>query len=261
VDTKREDIPEHIIDTYAEQFQRQGFTIVRGALGPEQAGTLLASVNQAFDETEDGYGPNLRARMFERGAVFLDLIEQPVIIDLVEKLLGNRIHLVSMNSLRTPRDSGIDKWHVDDDLFFPLPDGVELDPRIALPIYMLTCIYYLVDVEENMGPTQLIPGSHRSGRHPERGPNPPLYKDQGPVSITVKKGDCLVFFGQTWHRGARNESDNKRIVQQVVYGKRWVSQRFYPFVNYQLPQNVMDWIKDDPRRAALLGLHPSGAYG
>jgi hypothetical protein len=40
---------------------------------------------------------------------------------------------------------------------------------------------------------------------------------------------------------------------------RWVSQRFYPFMNYQLPQHVLD--NADEQRKRVLGFHPQGAYG
>jgi hypothetical protein len=40
---------------------------------------------------------------------------------------------------------------------------------------------------------------------------------------------------------------------------RFVSQRFYPFVNYQLPSRVLE--RADERRRRVLGFHPKGAYG
>jgi hypothetical protein len=40
---------------------------------------------------------------------------------------------------------------------------------------------------------------------------------------------------------------------------RFISQRFYPFVNYQLPAHVL--ARADERRTRVLGVHPKGAYG
>lgn len=249
------------IESYVEEFNRQGFVVVRGALNDERADTVRESVLRAFAGPEDGYGPILRTKMFERGQAFEELLEASPVVDVAEALLGGNCHMFAMNAIKTPKGTGIDSWHVDEELFFPLPDGVEHDERTQIPTYLVTCIYYLVDVDDTMGPTQLVPGSHRSGRHPDAASDAPVCKGAGPVAITANKGDCLIFTGQTWHRGSRNRSDKERIVQQVMYGKRWISQRFYPFVNYTMPQDILDRAAGRPRRQRLLGLHGRGPYG
>ena len=65
--------------------------------------------------------------------------------------------------------------------------------------------------------------------------------------------------GQCWHRGAPNTSNRTRYLLQLAYGMRFISQRFYPFVNYHLPQHVFD--RADDRCKRVLGFHPKGAYG
>lgn len=249
------------LQEHIEDFHARGFTVLEQVLTQEEVNDLRENVEKAFSEPPDPvYNSDiLRLRMFEQGEVFEELLDQPFVNDFAEAVLGRNCHIFGMTSIKTPRGTGIDNWHVDEELHLPIPEGVELDPRIQIPIYHFTCIYYLVDVTEDMGPTQLIPGSHRSGSHPNPKEDPPIYKGTGVHSVLAKAGDCLIFSGQTWHRGAKNVSDNPRIVQQVHYGRRWVSQRFYPFVNYQLPQDVID--RANPRRKRLLGLHRPGPYG
>lgn len=246
---------------HLEEFNRQGFTVVRGALPAEQADAIRSGVLEAFAGPEDGYGGHIRTKMFERGDDFVKLLEQPRVIDIAEALLGHNCHMFAMNSLLTKQGEGIDYWHVDEELFFPIPEGATLDPRIVMPTFLITCIYYLVDVTEEMGPTQLVPGSHRSGQHPDPSQDPPVYEGVEPVSIIAKKGDCLMFTGQVWHRGAKNISDTPRICQQVMYGRRWVSQRFYPFVTYRMPEHTIAAAEGNKRLTRLLGFHPRGAYG
>jgi hypothetical protein len=48
-------------------------------------------------------------------------------------------------------------------------------------------------------------------------------------------------------------------VQQAPYGRRFIAQRFYPFVNNRMPEAVLE--RAGPRRRRLFGLHPAGAYG
>ena len=43
------------------------------------------------------------------------------------------------------------------------------------------------------------------------------------------------------------------------YAARHVSQRFYPFLNYSMPEDVLDGA--DERMLRLLGKHSKGAYG
>jgi hypothetical protein len=65
---------------------------------------------------------------------------------------------------------------------------------------------------------------------------------------------------QVWHRGAPNQTDDRvRWVQQAPYGRRFIAQRFYPFINYRMPEAILE--RANPRRKRLLGLHRIGAYG
>ncbi|HEY0828279.1 MAG TPA: phytanoyl-CoA dioxygenase family protein [Bacilli bacterium] len=251
------DLQEHI-----DEFNKQGFTVFREAISDAWADQLRNGLLKYLKEPhQPGQGEHFRTRMFERGEAYVRLIENAPIVDFAESLLGNNCHMFCMNAFVTPRDQGISGWHVDEDLFLPIPPDAELDPRIQIPTYLVTCIYYLVDVTENMGPTQLVPGSHRSGQYPSPNHDLPKYKDQGPMTILAKKGDCLVFSGQVWHRGSKNQSDHIRAVQQVMYGRRWVSQRFWPFINYVMPQEVIDYAAGNKRLTRLLGFHQHGPYG
>ncbi len=75
----------------------------------------------------------------------------------------------------------------------------------------------------------------------------------------------MMWHDQAWHRGAPISGpdpirpDRFRIVQQGAYGRRFIAQRFYPFVNYVMPPEILE--RANPRRKRLLGIHPRGAYG
>lgn len=244
---------------YIEAFYRDGFVVIPRVLDAEEVATLRAEVERAFAAGEDGYGAIVRVKMFERGKPFLDLLEKEGVIDFAEEVLGANCHLVAQNAVRNPQGAGIDMWHVDEELFFPMPEGFELDASVRMPTFKFTCNYYLVDVDQNGGPTQVVPGSHRSGQKPQLVDGVPIYKGRGPVSCTGKAGDLVIFSGQTWHRGARNDNPDPRVVQQVTYGKRWISQRFHPFLNYKLPDEIYEMAT--PRQRRILGEHVRGPYG
>ena len=44
-----------------------------------------------------------------------------------------------------------------------------------------------------------------------------------------------------------------------LYGRRFIARRFYLFVNYHMPEDIL--AHANPRRQRLLGLHGIGAYG
>jgi len=118
-------------------------------------------------------------------------------------------------------------------------------------------------VDEELGPTEFVPGSHRSGRGPEAddmdASGNPTYEGQSVVTTPGKAGTAILWHDQTWHRGPNRSDGRLRWVQQAPYGKRYIAQRFWPFVNYHLPEDILE--RANPRRKRLLGIHGPGAYG
>lgn len=177
-----------------------------------------------------------------------------------ESILGDDCHVMSQNAMRNGRGEGISGWHVDDGVDYPCPEEIPRhDLRIEVPCNVLNVLFPLTDIQSNEnGPTQIVPGSHFSGRNPPTQDNP-KFENRGPHSILAKAGDAYLFHNQVWHHGALNESDRVRYVATVVYSRRFVAQRFYPFLNYRMPDHVLEGA--DYRLLRLLGKHKKGAYG
>lgn len=257
------------ISTQVEQFHHDGFLVIPEALANEEVARVRAGVERAFAERNaEAEMYNMvkiwRPKMFERGPEFEELVDNPRLVDLVETILGPDCHLIAMSALRTGPGEGISHWHSDETVRFPRPVDVPLDPRIPIPCFVLNFNYYLCDVDEELGPTQFVPGSHRSGRQP--GPDDlsadgsPVYEGRGVESGIGKAGTAVMWHDQVWHRGATNRTaDRTRWVQQAPYGRRFIAQRFYPFINYQMPQEILE--RANPRRRRMLGVHGPGAYG
>ncbi|MBN2982160.1 phytanoyl-CoA dioxygenase family protein [Cohnella algarum] len=242
------------VERYAqelEQFHRDGYVVFKNALNAEQVAAVKEGIRQAFE----GKGPEvmLQGPMFERGEIFESLVDYPGVSEFIEEVIGPDCQLSSMNGMRTIRENAVSKWHVDEALFLPLPDGVELDPRIQLPVYLCNALYYLDDITEDLGPTQIVPGSHRAGKHLAFADEIGMYKGRGPESVLVNAGDCLVFNSQLWHRGAPNRTDRPRYVQQIIYRKKFLVPRMSHDDNagYRVPQDILD--RANPRRKRLLG--------
>jgi ectoine hydroxylase-related dioxygenase (phytanoyl-CoA dioxygenase family) len=258
-------------EAQVERFHRDGYLVLPEILTESEVAALRAGVERAFaawSEEADLYGETMqriwRPRMFEHGPEFEALIDHPGVIDLVEAILGSDCHLIANSALRTGPGDGISSWHADETVRFPRPKGVPLDPRIPVPCFVANFNYYLCDVDEELGPTQFIPGSHRSGRSPDPddmdAEGNPAYEGRGVYSAAGPAGTAVLWHDQIWHRGAPNRSQARtRWVQQAPYARRFIAQRFYPFINYHLPEAILE--RANPRRKRLLGLHGVGAYG
>lgn len=245
------------LTSLVQTFHENGYLLVRGALEPAQVERLREGVLRAFAEPEDGYGAIIRVQLFERGEVFEETIDQPGIVEIAEAILGDDCHLTAHAAALTKPGETISEWHVDDTVRFPIPEGLTLPPEIPMPCTSLTVIYYLVDVPDELGPTQFVPKSHRSGRHPPPDDPRPTYKEQVPVSAAGASGDAVIYHHQLWHRGGPNLTrDGRRVTLHISYGCRFIAQRFYPFINYRMPERVLN--RADPRRRRLLGVHPRG---
>lgn len=247
------------------ELDHEGFALIPGVLPPDECAALRERIDRAFEDprlfkTDNRYDDYVMVRMFELDMMFRDMMVREPIISLVESICGAQCHLIADGVIRNKPGQAISGWHADDLVFYPLPDNVPRhDSSIPLPVFQMTVQILLTDVPaDEYGPTQFVPGSHYSGRNPND-PVHPTFEGQGPKSILGNAGDMYLQNGQCWHRGAPNTSDRTRYLYQLTYGPRWVSQRFYPFLNYQMPQHVLDGA--DERLLRVLGKHPKGAYG
>ncbi|MBP6506213.1 MAG: phytanoyl-CoA dioxygenase family protein [Opitutaceae bacterium] len=251
------------------QFQRAGFLVAPDVLSPAEVAKLRAGIERVFStpspEAALYHSEEIwRPRMFEQGEEFEALIDHPGVAQFIDHLLGEDCHIIANNALRTTPGKTISGWHADECVRFPIPREVMLDPRIEMPPYIINTHYYLADVDEEVGPTQFIPGSHRSGRMPDAtdmdADGNPAWNGQGVVSATGQAGTCVLWNDQVWHRGGPNVSNGRiRWAVQKAFARRWISQRFYPFVNYRMPEAII--ARATPRRKRLLGFHGIGAYG
>jgi hypothetical protein len=248
-----------------EQYNRDGYALIPGVLTPAEVAAAHEAIERAFAdprmaETHNLYDPIVMTRLFELDPLFVKFLTREPIISLMEALLGPDCHLIANNTVRNPPGKAIDSFHADDFLWFPLPESIPRhDARITMPNFLVNCHHALTDVpSDEYGPLQVVPGSHYSGRQPNDAKNP-TFEGRGPVSVHAKAGDCYLQHPQVWHRGAPNTSNRTRCIFGMAWAKRFVAQRFYPFLNYTVPPAVLEGA--DERLLRVLGKHAKGAYG
>ncbi|GAB3988756.1 phytanoyl-CoA dioxygenase family protein [Actinoallomurus acanthiterrae] len=243
----------------AARFDRDGFVLLPSVLSREEAEWFRQGVAAAHEAPCPTGNPTPfhRHQMFRRGPEFEAMLDREPVVDVAEAVLGDNCHVIANNTVYTWPNSGIDRWHVDETVLFPLSGGKR---HTEVPCFIMTALYYLNDVPMELGPTQVVPGSHRSGRQAPQTDEELVWDGRGYESLVAEAGDCLLLNGQTWHRGATNlTNDRHRYVLQVTYGRRFIAQRFHPYVNHLVPQEILD--RATPRRRRLLGMHEHGPYG
>lgn len=249
-----------------EQFYTDGYVHLGPVLQDDEVAALRGALERKASDPRilaDEAGDHVRGisymRMFEYDNVFRDLIVREPFASLAEAVLGADCHVMSQNALIYPPGMG-GGWHVDDLLHYPLPEGIERhDARVRLPCLIMQVFTPLSDVDTvECGCTEVVPGSHLAGRKPDSDDNP-TFEGQGPVPLLARAGEAYLMHNQIWHRGATNRSANPRILGGVTYSRRFVAQKFYPFIDYRMPAHV--WDGADERLQRFLGRHSKGAYG
>ncbi|MFT5366861.1 MAG: hypothetical protein ACI8V2_001811 [Candidatus Latescibacterota bacterium] len=240
-------------------FKRDGFVVIPDVLEGDEIQALRDITDVLMDDPKciaEGYVQKdfILRHTNELDPIFCDLLVREPIIGLMEAIFGPGCQQCGMNVLRTDRTNAIDRWHVDDALFFPLPDDVPRhDPRIEMPIHWLTVQVALTDIESvEHGPTQYVPKSHYSGRRPPEDLTPE-FEGQGPVPIFCRAGDIYLHNSQCWHHGMPNLSDRVRYLLQQQYGPRWAFPRYNAYIQYDLPEHLLDGASDKLRQ--VLGDH------
>jgi Phytanoyl-CoA dioxygenase (PhyH) len=247
-------------------FQEEGSLRLGPVMPPKLADQLRAIVEEryAFAVGPGAAEPDILRgdvslmRMFEVHRIFRQVLAQRDTLDLVEEILGSDCHVIAQNALRTPPGRGIVNWHIDDALYFPFIADQASFLGKDIPCFALNVMIALTDVLTVAdGPTQVVRGSHLSGKRPEYSADLPSH--HAATSVCCRRGEAYLMNSQTWHRGAQNTSERTRYLLTTTYGRRFISQRFYPFLNYHVSQEIRADSSGDVLR--LLGQDKKGPYG
>src|SRR5438067_760260 len=96
---------------------------------------------------------------------------------------------------------------------------IELLVVIAV-IAILAALLFLDTITPEVGPTRVVPGSHRSEALPPRDREHEPLPDE--VAVCVEAGDAILINGALWHTGGCNRSDGLRRAVYLYYGYWWL---------------------------------------
>lgn len=253
------------LESQIAALKNDGYVYFPGVVGADEIAELrvcmdrLEPIAESFDllrsPESGGYFERSVNNAFNRDALFLQYLDKPGVIELAEAAHGSECHVIAMTAWITGPGRPDQRLHVDW-LPMELPEDVIADPRVKVPIFVSTAHFYLDDLYEELGPTKIVPGSHRAGRAPD---GDTKWNGTEEHSVLCKAGDVVLFRCEVWHRGSANTSDQRRYLLQVHYANRMVTQKFPPYLNmFRFDEGLL--AQATPRQRRLLGEHDRGAY-
>ncbi|MFK0087501.1 phytanoyl-CoA dioxygenase family protein [Pseudomonas sp. NPDC090755] len=234
-----------------------GFVLLPAALAPAQVEQLQGAISRLTPLHWDYNGLIEHYKcVFNRDPLWLAYLDLPGIIELAQAALGEDCHIIGQTAWRShPGAQGM-PLHLDH-LVMQLPPELLADPDFELPMQICTVQFYLDDIDADLCPTRVLPGSHKAGRKPAAGEQ--SWQGQAVQTILCRAGDALMFRSELWHGGSDNTTpDRCRSMLQVHYGRRMVAQKFSPYLRWQFNPAVL--AQATPRQRRLLGEHEEAEY-
>lgn len=232
-----------------------GFVLLPGLLDAAQVAEVrglidtLRPIHWDYEGLVDHY-----KCVFNRSPRWLPYLDPPGLIEVAEAALGEDCHVIGQTAWRChPGFIGSDMHQ--DYLPLRLSEALLLG-GFELPMFICTAQVYLDDIDQELCPTWVIPGSHRAGRAPH--PDERSWRGRAAEPVLCRAGDCLLFRSDLWHSGSRNLSQRTRYLLQVHYGRRMVAQKFSPYLDWRFDPEVL--AACTPRQRRLLGDHEAAEY-
>jgi ectoine hydroxylase-related dioxygenase (phytanoyl-CoA dioxygenase family) len=168
-------------------------------------------------------------RPIEKDPLFLENVDHPLVLPILQQLVGEAPILIDNDAELTPRHNHRKGWHRGTG-----PHGYSIqDGKFFCT--MVKCVWYLSDVRKGENPTRIIPGSHKS-RVPV-----PMDGDRagdlpGQIELEVQAGTVLIFSEACLHAGNVNLSDKTRVNMYFNYGPSWVQ----PWEGYRPSERLVN---------------------
>lgn len=230
------------LDRAGTELADRGYCVIPGAITPEELGRLrdaldaVAAVERGEGRAFIEYGgSNQRVwNLINKGQVFLDVIEQPLALELMRLVLGPTFLLSSLTANIAGPGGRRMELHADQG-YVPTPWPGPLVANLA---------WMLDDFTEDNGATIVVPGSHRRDQVPDP------YDYTGAVPVVGSAGSVMCFEGRLWHgTGANTSADQRRRAVLAYYCAPFLRQQENVFRS--LDPTVAEHLTDQARE--LLG--------
>jgi ectoine hydroxylase-related dioxygenase (phytanoyl-CoA dioxygenase family) len=234
-----------------------GWCVIPGVLSPAEADAVRARLWAAAEESERrgaatrniGLDPNRHnVRVFnliDLDPVFIELIQHPLAIAMVESLLGADVLVSNFTANIALPGSGSMELHSDQSIVVPQP---------WFAPWSINIIWCLNDVREANGATRYLPGSHRF-RTADEVPADAL-AHMRPFEAPI--GSIIAMDGRLWHTsGANVTADEERALLFGYYSRAFLR----PQQNWNAALSPDTIAGLSPAMRAWLGLEATANVG
>ena len=76
--------------------------------------------------------------------------------------------------------------------------------------YVCNSMWLLDDFTVETGATRVVPGSHRSGKHPKDAMEEPTQAHPEEIQLIAPAGTVVIFNSHLWHAGGLNQTNSPR---------------------------------------------------
>jgi len=226
--------------------------------------------SDAFSKTNGGINQRLWM-LVNKGQCFRDMVEHPLIDELIGHILGDRF-ILSTHSANIAKRGGqrmglhTDQWwmpqpvvpgsdHIrpSDISRIPSSDAITPNPQLGIaPAVVANAMWMLSDFTAENGATEVVPGTHLSGAQPN--PN----EETGVIEqLIAPAGSLAIFEGRLWHgTGAHTAGEDRLGVLTTFCAPQFRQQE-----NQVLGLDRNLWPSLSDKLKERLGFKPWNAYG
>lgn len=197
---------QHLLsDDEMASFVIRGYHFVK----PKLPDGLNSQIYTALEELAGNPGDAIYSEVPQLAAVY----ESPEVKGALASLLGPGYSMFPhrhchKNKPGTPSQ----QIHQDNLMDLRIAEGQE---RVPDRIDLVLAMYYPQDVERNMGPTAILPGTHTLKAMPDRMASQGNFKDQ--VVADVEAGTVVILHYDIWHAGTANTSNKVRYMLKFLF--------------------------------------------
>lgn len=191
-----------LTDEQLVDFVINGYTIVETDLGDEFNRNIFDQLEALPDNPGDA--------ILEAIPALNDVYAHPKVSGALASVLGPDYSMYQHRHChRNMPGTPSQMWHLD--------GGAGASERNPEHVRAVLAMYYPQDVESNMGPTALIPGTHLFPSSADRMASYGNFKNQ--VVATVRAGSVLIVHYDIWHAGTANTSSNVRYMIKFLFNR------------------------------------------
>jgi ectoine hydroxylase-related dioxygenase (phytanoyl-CoA dioxygenase family) len=200
------------VEPIVDGLRHDGYVVVESVLSPSRVEAVKAELQAILDATPtgrngfEGFATKRIYRLFAKTRAFDDLAIDPVILGVVDHVIGPS-HLSAPTGIQIGPGEPAQVLHYDDSIY-PLPR-----PHRDV---VVNSIWAFDDFTVRNGATRFVPGSQQWGDNRRPGPDDPV------VQLEMPAGSAAFYTGSIWHGGGANEADRPRLGVILEYVAVWL---------------------------------------